>query len=239
MVAMRVMISQPMFFPWIGLFEQIMLSDLYIHLDDVQMPGGQSFVHRVQLKGPNGSFWWNAPMNKPSLQTAIRDVSIDITSRWKRKSRTTLEQILSGEPFIKDALDLFDLVVSHDTTSLSLFNIHSIEAIAQYLELKTHFKTIHRNELSNDKTENIIEILVKEKADSYLSALGGLNYLDQNVFDKNNIKLLYMEYKKQVYPQKYGIFDPYVSILHPIAALGKDSRQLLLPIKKEGFKNGK
>ena len=44
-----VVISQPMFFPWVGMFEQIALADVYVHYDDVQFSKG-SFTNRVQLK---------------------------------------------------------------------------------------------------------------------------------------------------------------------------------------------
>ena len=37
------------FLPWSGLFNQIAMSDLFIHYDDVQFSKG-SFVNRVQLK---------------------------------------------------------------------------------------------------------------------------------------------------------------------------------------------
>ena len=44
-----VVISQPMLFPWVGMFEQIRLADVYVHYTDVQFSKG-SFVNRVQIK---------------------------------------------------------------------------------------------------------------------------------------------------------------------------------------------
>ena len=46
----KIVISQPMLFPWIGIFEQIKLSDVYVHYDDAQLPQGRSFINRVQIK---------------------------------------------------------------------------------------------------------------------------------------------------------------------------------------------
>jgi hypothetical protein len=35
-----VVISQPMFFPWVGMLEQLKLADTYVHYDDVQFEKG-------------------------------------------------------------------------------------------------------------------------------------------------------------------------------------------------------
>ena len=45
---MNLVVSQPMFLPWIGLFEQVRLADRFIHYDDVQLPQGRSFISRVK-----------------------------------------------------------------------------------------------------------------------------------------------------------------------------------------------
>ena len=53
---MKVVISQPMLFPWVGMLEQIMLADVFVHYADVQFSKG-SFTNRVQIKdstGPGG-----------------------------------------------------------------------------------------------------------------------------------------------------------------------------------------
>ncbi|MBC8123824.1 MAG: WbqC family protein, partial [Gemmatimonadaceae bacterium] len=56
-----VVISQPMLFPWIGMFEQICLADVYVHYDDVQFSKG-SFSNRVQVKSASGSKWITVPL---------------------------------------------------------------------------------------------------------------------------------------------------------------------------------
>ena len=56
----RVVISQPMLFPWVGLFEQIRAADVYVHYDDVQFSKG-SFTNRVQIKTARGPRWLTVP----------------------------------------------------------------------------------------------------------------------------------------------------------------------------------
>lgn len=225
---MKIVISQPMFFPWLGLFEQIHLADTYIHLDDVQMPGGQSFVHRVQLKGATGAFWWHAPIYRQSTFSKISEVRLLLTADWINKSLKILNQIFAKLPYKADALALFETVINERHEYLAEFNIFFIELACQYLEIQSRFKKIQRNPVGTNKTQKIIDILKENDASVYISGLGGINYLESSMFSKNAIELLFMDYKNTPYLQKYGMFNPFVSILHPIAALGKETAHLLI-----------
>ena len=72
---MKIVISQPMFFPWVGLFEQIRLADIYVHYDDVQFSKG-SFVNRVQIKTNKGTQWLTVPLQNLTLGQEIREVQL-------------------------------------------------------------------------------------------------------------------------------------------------------------------
>ena len=47
-----VVISQPMYFPWIGFLSQLSMANTIIWLDDVQFSKG-SFINRIQIKNQN------------------------------------------------------------------------------------------------------------------------------------------------------------------------------------------
>ena len=60
-------ISQSMYFPWIGLFDQIRLADEFIFYDDVQLTRG--FYNRVQVAQANGTKFITVPLaNKTQKQ---------------------------------------------------------------------------------------------------------------------------------------------------------------------------
>ena len=77
---MKVVITQPMFFPWAGLLEQLRMADIIVYYDDVQFSKG-SFTNRVQIKTPFGKKWLTVPLKNFSLHL-----------NTTRKSRTSCRQ---------------------------------------------------------------------------------------------------------------------------------------------------
>ena len=76
-----VVISQPMLFPWPGFFEQMMLADIYLWLDDAQFSRG-SFTNRTRIVHGGAVKWLSIPLEgKGSFQ------SIRISSAARRLPR--------------------------------------------------------------------------------------------------------------------------------------------------------
>ncbi|MCZ6909430.1 MAG: WbqC family protein [Rickettsia endosymbiont of Ixodes persulcatus] len=216
-------ISQPMFFPWIGLFEQIYYSDIFVHLVNVQIPGGQSFIHRVQLKGPSGVFWWSVPTRK-KFPTDINAVILQYNKIWLDKSLKRLEIFFYALPFKDDVLLLVKDIFDQKFTFLHELNIYSLEKISEYIGLNTVFK-LEPKVKATDPTDRLVKIIKYFSGGKYITGLGGKNYLMYEKFKKENIKVSYMDYSFKEYYQKFGLFNPYVSILHLLASVGKDTKK--------------
>jgi hypothetical protein len=86
---MNVVISQPMYFPWVGMFEQIALADVFVFYTDVQFSKG-SFTNRVQIKTPAGSTWMTVPLQDLKLGQSIDDVAVKPVAQWKPRHLTLL-----------------------------------------------------------------------------------------------------------------------------------------------------
>ena len=88
---MKVVISQPMFFPWRGYIELISAADIIVMYDDLQFSKG-SFTNRVQIKGANGKFWLTAPIKKEkNKKTLIKDLMIYNKKEW---GKILLKQVI-------------------------------------------------------------------------------------------------------------------------------------------------
>jgi hypothetical protein len=217
-----------MYFPWVGLFEQIKSADVFVHYDNVQLPQGRSFITRVQVKTADGIRWLTAPVRRESGQE-IRDVRLDHTTDWRHKHLATLQQAYANSPCRADMLHLVEQVFGRVSDSLSEMNIDLLETISRYLQLDTRFEIASRYDSSSTGTKKLIELCQRFDANLYVTGHGALRYLDHEAFESKGIGVAYMDYRCVEYDQLHGGFTPYVSILDAIANLGQETQTLLQP----------
>jgi len=219
-----VVILQPQYIPWVGVFEQIQLADVYVHYDDVQYPQGRSFTNRVQIKTSNGPKWLSVPVKKTTGTKTINKVSINNEGSWRRKHIESFRHAYAKAPFIDDALGLMGDILSQPFDNLSDLNCYALETIARYLKLDTAFVRASELDISGNSTQRLVDICDHLNADKYITGLGARNYVQYSLFEDRNIELHYMLYEKRSYCQQYGEFTPYVSILDLIANCGVSGR---------------
>lgn len=222
-----IVISQPMFFPWIGLFEQVFLSDIFVHYDDVQLPQGRSFISRVQVKTPYGVKWLTAPLKKHNTSTLIFNAKLGNDQNWKIKHKNLLRSCYSKALFFDDMMDLVEEVYKPSYDTVCELNIQAIELISSYLEIQTNFLRSSSLDVSSSSTEKLLNIVKLLNGDKYVTGHGAKNYFNHELFEEENISVEYMNYEKCSYDQLHGEFTPYVSVLDAIANLGKDAKNLI------------
>jgi hypothetical protein len=219
----KVVISQPMFFPWVGLFEQIRLADVYIHYDDVQFPQGRSFTNRVQIKTPKGSEWLTVPVIKSGkgLQL-IHDVLMDDEQKWREKQVKAFKINYAKAPFLSDALGIMQETYNIKTKYLCEMNIAAIESVSNYFGISTTFMRSSDYKTDLTSSEHLLGLIKQVEGNVYITGHGAKNYLNHELFEKNQIRVEYMDYQRVPYPQLYNGFNPHVSILDLIANMGRD-----------------
>jgi WbqC-like protein len=220
-------VSQPMFLPWIGLFEQVRLADVFIHYDDVQLPQGRSFISRVQVKSPNGTTWLTAPIDHGRSGKLIKDVVLFNDQDWRARHLRTLHHNYAGRPYAKVMLQMAEEIYANATDRLSEFNIDATERIAKWLGLSPRFLRSSELDVDGASTERLVGLCEATDCNVYVTGLGALKYLDHEQFDTRGISVRYMNYRKIPYEQGHGEFIPYVTTLDAIASCGDRARDLL------------
>ena len=221
---MNVVISQPMFFPWAGMFEQIRLANVYVHYSDVPFSKG-SFVNRVQVKTAQGVVWMTVPLLHQKLGQPICEVQINYQKDWRHKHREMLKQAYAQSPFQKDMLDIVDNVYAVQHSTLDKLSKVSIDAVYQYLDFKEsrRFLDIRELDIGSSSSQRVLDTVLVLGGDTYTTGLGARKYLDHELFEDANVRVNYMDYRKTPYPQLHGEFTPYVSVLDLIANTGSES----------------
>lgn len=211
-----------MFFPWVGMFEQIRLADIYVHYLDVQFSKG-SFVNRVQIKFPGGYRWLTAPLKNHGFGQKIEEVETSHDAAWRKSHLDFLAQAFRGAPHASDALQLVEQVYRLQSHRISDIAIESMERVLDYFGLATGKRILRSPELGigGRSSERVLNIVKALGGSIYVTGHGARNYLAHADFQQAGIQVEYMDYRKAPYPQLYGEFNPYVSILDLIANVGR------------------
>lgn len=219
---MKVVISQPMYFPWVGLLEQVRISDHFVHYDDVQLTRG--FYNRVQIKTKDGSKWMTVPLRDAHRGQLLNEVEVDEREDWREKHRRLLKQACAGAPFIDDMLSVADRVFSQALPHLAAISRASTMAIANYFGLtkSRNFVDSSMLQIPGKSSQRLFDICRHLQATTYVTGHGAKNYLDHEMFERGGITVEYMDYLCLPYPQLHGTFTPYISSLDLIANCGQD-----------------
>jgi hypothetical protein len=219
---MNVVISQSMYFPWVGLLEQVRLADIFVHYDDVQFSRG-SFTNRVQVKTELGLCWLSVPVKGQRLGQAIDEVQVDDRQPWRKRHRDVLCRAYRLAPFLDDALAVVDSAFDRPSRNLGEVARGSMLSLLSYfgLDLGRRFVDSRALPISGGSSQRVHDIVVSLKGDTYITGHGARRYLDHHLFEDSGINVRYMDYRCERYPQRHGTFTPYVSALDLVANCGK------------------
>jgi hypothetical protein len=225
-----------MYFPWVGMFEQIRLCDVYIHYDDVQFSKG-SFTNRVQIKtaGEEGFNWMTVPLKSLKLGAKINEVEIDYKKEWRNQHLALLKQAYKGAPFAADMMTIVDELFATQYVTIGDLSKRSMELIIKYFDLQQQKTFLVSSELpvQGSSTQRVFDLVKLCKGTVYITGHGAKNYLDHQLFEDNGIIVEYMDYRRMPYPQLHGPFNPHVSILDLIANTGKEGKNYIISTTKK------
>lgn len=212
----RVVISQPMYFPWVGFMAQMAMADVFIWLDDAQFSKG-SFTNRIKVKLSGGPKWMSIPLLAQGTFQSIANLQAAATD-WMPGHRAMLAQSLRGRPHAQVALRLFDCVMAGSGTLCDLL-IAGAEAQANHMGVlsKQIFRSSQMN-LSGTSDERVLQLVQAVGGNDYLTGHGARNYLDHEAFNAKGISVSYMTYNPLPWPQPHGDFTPFVTGLDLIAS---------------------
>ena len=226
---MNVVISQSMYFPWVGMLEQIRLADVFVFYDDVQFSKG-SFTNRVQVKLPSGvRTWMTVPLLNHQLGQRIDEVRIKDSGIWAAKHLSVLEQSFRGAPFAQEALDLAAKTLSNPGGTIAELSRASMLALAEYYGLDQDTEFVNSTDLNvaGKGSQRVLDIVQAIGGNTYVTGHGAWQYLDHDLFEKAGLEVAYMDYQCRAYPQSHGDFTPYVSALDLIANMGPRGIELI------------
>ena len=225
---MKGIILQPTYLPWMGYFEMIASCDIYIAFDSAQFTR-KTFDHRNKIKTANGVIYLSVPVQKAPQNTRTCDIKISyeqgnpLEKHWK-----TIKLAYKKAPYFEKYRSLFEEFYSKKYILLRDLNVDMIKLICSILGIKT--KIIFSSSLSDKntkKTERVINLCKQAQITHLYDAQGAEKILDKSLFKKEGILIDFQDFKHPKYPQLWGEFVPYLSVIDLIFNQGDKSLSII------------
>lgn len=228
---------QPVYLPWLGLFHKIALSDMFCIFDDVQYLK-KDWNNRNQVKTSSGALWLTVPVyTEGHREKPIRDMEINNTVDWRKKHWKTLYLSYKKAPFFSSYADFFEDLYSKEWVNLVSLNNHILFYLLDVLGLKVKICKASEIKFEGYKSELVLDMCKKLKADMYIFGALGKDYAEIDQFHSAGIAAFFQEYKHPEYNQLHGKFIPYMSVVDLLFNEGARSFEILMSenLSKEGL----
>jgi hypothetical protein len=211
---MKLAIMQPYIFPYIGYFQLINAVDRFVILDDVNYIK-KGWINRNRILVNKKDYKFIVPVKDLSQNKLISDLFLVEEDKWKIKLLRTIEDNYKKAPFYESTFLIINQLIEYGELNLSRYIVKSLQTLTDYLGISTQIipsSSVYCN--SNLKAqERILDICMKEKADVYINAIGGIELYSKEEFHANGIDLKFLSPSRIEYPQFQGQFVPWLSII--------------------------
>lgn len=221
-------VLQPGYLPWLGFFDQMRRSDLFVIYDDVQYDK-HSWRNRNRVKAASGEpFWLTVPVRHSGQGwPRILEVEIDARTAWGRKHVGTLRQFYARAPFLRRYLPELEEMLCRPWQRLVDLDLAVAGLLAGWLGLTT--RTVRSSELGvpGEASDRLLALCKRFGARRYLTGDAARDYLDVGAFAREGVEVVWQEYVHPTYPQQHGAFVPYLSAVDLLLNCGDESAAVL------------
>lgn len=223
---MKAVIHQPQYFPYPGFFHKLSISEAFVMMDDAQYD--KRFTNRNRIMATNGWTWITVPINKNHKFLPNSQVEINNDVSWRDMHWKKIHHSYANAKFFKKYEYFFENLYKKEWTSLFELNFDILKRMIDILGIKINIIKSSELNVSGTSTEKLVNICKAIGADTYVSGIGGRNYIEENLFVKNNIKLEYQNYVPKSYTQHLSdSFIPHLSIIDMLANIGPECMKII------------
>jgi hypothetical protein len=205
---------QPNYLPWLGFFDKMANSDVFIIEDNLQFEK-QGFTNRNKIKTVDGVRWLSVPIKHENKPLQINEVEIAKKSEpnWALRHWLTLKLNYCKAPFWNDYCSFFKDTYEQEWTKLIDLNLHLIRGIMNFLDIKTPLMMASSLGVTGNKNDLLIGQCKAVGGSIQLAGEGGRQYIDAKKFEEKGIKIIFQDFKYPNYPQLHGEFACNLSVI--------------------------
>lgn len=222
---MIVTIHQPNYLPYLGFFHKLLISDVFVLFDTAQY-SKHSFQNRNRIKTPRGATWLTVPVRRGDFRS-IQEAEIDRGRDWAARHWAAIQANYARAANFDTYADQIRRILEKPWKQLAALNEALILAFARFFDLGS--KVLRSSDLPIRQdlppSERLAEIVRHVGGDTYISGVGGLDYIDPRAFRDINLRL--QAFRHPEYPQLWGPFLNNLSAIDLLMNVGAEGRSLL------------
>jgi WbqC-like protein len=218
-------VLQPGYMPWLGFFDQMRRSDIFVYYDDVQFDK-HGWRNRNRVKAPTGPLWLTVPVRHHG-KPPILEVEIDERAPWARRHTGTIRQFYARAPFLDRYIDQLEELLVRPWTKLVDLDLAVASRMAEWLGVRTQIERSSCLGIEGERSERLVRICERFGATRYLSGNAAQTYLDVGLFAGSGIEVVWQDFRHPTYPQQHGDFVPYLSAMDLLLNCGERSAAIL------------
>ena len=219
---------QPNYLPWLGFFDKMQRSNLFIIEDNVQFEN-RGFTNRVQIKQQSEPRWLTVPVEGGNKKKAINEIKISRKGEldWARRHWLSIKYHYSKAPFWDTYSSFFEDAYKRSWERLIDLNLHLINGLKSFFGIETPLIFASKLKAKGHKSDLILTQCKILNTPVFLAGAGSRDYIDVESFKEQNVTLLFQEFKHPIYKQVHGQFIPKLSAIDFLFCCGGNSFSLI------------
>ena len=225
---MNVGIMQPNYLPWLGYFDMVACSHLFVLYDNVQFDK-HGWRNRNRVLARPEPLWITAPVKTTGRHgQLVKDTEL-IDGPWQEKHLKSIRQIYAKAPFF-DWLypELQSYLTRCKYTHLVDLNMAGHEMFTRLLDINTPIKfssDLGKELMSLERTQRLVTICQCVNATRYISASASRAYMIEDLWKTAGIELRYQDYQHPIYAQSGGDFVSHLSAVDALMFEGPAAKR--------------
>lgn len=224
----RVAILQSNYVPWKGYFDIVNVVDEFIVLDEVQYTK-RDWRNRNRIKSARGLQWLTVPVEVKGRVDQRIDETRVADPGWARRHWSTLTHVYRRAACFDEVAPPLEAVYrTMASDRLSELNRGFLDVVAELLGITTPLRSSTDYDSSGTRGQRILELCVAAGADEYVSGPAARGYMDEELFARHGIRVLWCDYAGYPsYPQLGEPFEHAVSVLDLLFHTGAAAPQYM------------
>ncbi len=214
-------IMQPTYLPYLGYFQLMAASDVFVFLDDVQF-ARRSWQSRNRILTANGELMLTVPVKKHDRDTAICAIEIDDSQGWRDKHLAAMRHAYGKRPGFEEGFAFVsEQLAQHRDGKLADLTCGMAQAAAECMGLTPRFVRASELGAAGARSEHLLAICQAAGATEYVSPMGSADYMEEDgVFAAAGFPVRFQRFVQVDYPQGHGEFIPFMGFVDALMNVG-------------------